>query len=903
MRWSVSWLSVLLGLGCVDSIAPIGDFATPCTADSDCENSLFCDRGRCLRTSRPRCGDGVLASDEQCDDGNRSDADDCVNCRTARCGDGVLRIGVEACDEGDDANSDEQPDRCRRDCRLPHCGDGVQDREEACDDGQDNARGVPDRCRLDCTLPRCGDGIVDQNEACDDGNTDDRDDCLPSCQIARCGDGVIRSDRIEGEPGFEYCDDGNADDSDDCDQYCGRGILAVANQLESTCALQNHGVAWCWGKITQVSGAGLSLRPERVHASGRLIDIKPIRLGFIGLNDRNELFSWSETPVLNNRPGAGLQASQIHIDTGRIVDMMPFYEDFYLCQSNGDILRINRNVWNAPEVIDGPDIELKSCAIYGTSPWALENPTYCVVSVDGEAYCWGDNSHFQVGDGTQVDRQNPYRLPLSNVVDLAFQNEEDHLRTCALDANDDLWCWGRVPDGIIAQPTRIDGIPSLGAINPAWRRDTGAWVSSLQITEEADGTLEEHPTIQRPRLYSNSYSTACVIDGQHKLWCSGDDRYGTSGYGRRWRYLPVEVEALDAASSLALGRGLACAQRRAGEDMYCWGGSADRRYTALARGTGSGIRNGDPPSWVGEALAMDVGLNHSCAIRPSGTIACWGVRFQGPGQVNLPNERPAQQLSIGASHQCALADGLVYCWGANEHGQTGAAPDHDPAVPHAINNLPSATLVSVGNQHSCALDDNGRLWCWGDNGYGQLGRTGVSTSLTPLEVPLPAAAAQVSAGATHTCARTTENRVICWGGEGNPTGYEPLRNAQDEIIQPRNAEFRTVPGIEGAGWVSSGVNFACAVRSGTQDIMCWAGAPNLVTGRRIYEGVEPRVITGLPPMARVEAGDEFACGLSTTGSTWCWGLNQTNQLGDEYPGEGIPFSLTDRLEISFSEFE
>ena len=56
-------------------------------------------------------------------------------------------------------------------------------------------------------------------------------------------------------------------------------------------------------------------------------------------------------------------------------------------------------------------------------------------------------------------------------------------------------------------------------------------------------------------------------------------------------------------------------------------------------------------------------------------------------------------------------------------------------------------------------------------------------------------------------------------------------------------------------------------------------------------------------MAQVEAGEAFACGLSTTGSTWCWGLNQTNQLGDEYPGEGVPFSLTDRLEISFSEFE
>ncbi len=49
-----------------------------------------------------------------------------------RCGNGVVDEGEE-CDLGA-ANSDEQPDACRTDCRRAHCGDGVIDSEETCDD-------------------------------------------------------------------------------------------------------------------------------------------------------------------------------------------------------------------------------------------------------------------------------------------------------------------------------------------------------------------------------------------------------------------------------------------------------------------------------------------------------------------------------------------------------------------------------------------------------------------------------------------------------------------------------------------------------------------------------------------------------------------------------------------------
>ena len=69
--------------------------------------------------------------------------------------------------------------------RLRHgdwtlCGDGFLDplALEQCDQGSKNADDLPDRCRRSCELPRCGDLIVDSGEACDGGP-----ECTPSCAL------------------------------------------------------------------------------------------------------------------------------------------------------------------------------------------------------------------------------------------------------------------------------------------------------------------------------------------------------------------------------------------------------------------------------------------------------------------------------------------------------------------------------------------------------------------------------------------------------------------------------------------------------------------------------------------------------------------------------------------------
>src|SRR5688572_16328306 len=54
------------------------------------------------------------------------------------------------------------------------CGDGVIERDEWCDDGNDVE---DDYCTNRCTLNECGDAVAQSGEECDDGNSSDTDAC------------------------------------------------------------------------------------------------------------------------------------------------------------------------------------------------------------------------------------------------------------------------------------------------------------------------------------------------------------------------------------------------------------------------------------------------------------------------------------------------------------------------------------------------------------------------------------------------------------------------------------------------------------------------------------------------------------------------------------------------------
>eukprot|EP01098_Paradermamoeba_levis_P001130 TRINITY_DN1127_c0_g4_i1.p1 TRINITY_DN1127_c0_g4~~TRINITY_DN1127_c0_g4_i1.p1 ORF type:complete len:317 (-),score=94.02 TRINITY_DN1127_c0_g4_i1:31-981(-) len=138
------------------------------------------------------CGDAVVDSGEQCDNGtllHGANPSQCrSSCRAPRCGDSITDLN-EQCDDGDQSNGANGP--CSANCTL-NCGNGKIEAGEECDDGLFNSNAPNGRCRTNCKLRYCGDGIIDPefDEQCDSAFGVNNTWCSDKC-IQRCGNGII----------------------------------------------------------------------------------------------------------------------------------------------------------------------------------------------------------------------------------------------------------------------------------------------------------------------------------------------------------------------------------------------------------------------------------------------------------------------------------------------------------------------------------------------------------------------------------------------------------------------------------------------------------------------------------------------------------------------------------------
>ncbi|HJL14881.1 MAG TPA: RCC1 domain-containing protein [Sandaracinaceae bacterium LLY-WYZ-13_1] len=109
----------------------------------------------------------------------------------------------------------------------------------------------------------------------------------------------------------------------------------------------------------------------------------------------------------------------------------------------------------------------------------------------------------------------------------------------------------------------------------------------------------------------------------------------------------------------------------------------------------------------------------------AGLAACGGAQTAPPAASPRPAPEPPPppafvQVAVGEEHACALHDdGRVFCWGYNADGR--AAPDLPArriARPRPVPGITRATAIAVAAETSCAVVD-GLVACWGDDGFGR----------------------------------------------------------------------------------------------------------------------------------------------------------------------------------------
>lgn len=240
-------------------------------------------------------------------------------------------------------------------------------------------------------------------------------------------------------------------------------------------------------------------------------------------------------------------------------------------------------------------------------------------------------------------------------------------------------------------------------------------------------------------------------------------------------------------------------------------------------------------------------------------------------------------VSTGSTNTCgATAAGDAYCWGTNNFGQLGdgtTTASNSPKKVGAPTGVKFAT-VSVASAMVCGVSTVGNAYCWGTNVGRGIGSATELTSTSAVRVDPPTAMtfAQVKTGSAHACALNTVGDVHCWGlnSQGALGNNETANSTVPvKVSAPAGVVFASL---------ASGSNANCAVTS-TGSVYCWGfndsgqlGNGSTVTSRIAVRVNLPANVTATSVVGAVN-GFHF-CVTTTAGSLYCWGRNIGGQFGN-----------------------
>ena len=158
---------------------------------------------------------------------------------------------------------------------------------------------------------------------------------------------------------------------------------------------------------------------------------------------------------------------------------------------------------------------------------------------------------------------------------------------------------------------------------------------------------------------------------------------------------------------------------------------------------------------------------------------------------------PPTSTPVHASSAAWRTREVASAWGFNETGELGDGHDGgESEVPVPVSGLDRVKAVSVGQEHSVAVLDDGDVVAWGSNEDFQLGDGG-----TQAQSALPVAvrglqdgqARAVSAGADHSLALLDDGRVMAWGAneDGQLGDGEAGRGNREGLSDARQGPFGT----------------------------------------------------------------------------------------------------------------
>jgi hypothetical protein len=356
----------------------------------------------------------------------------------------------------------------------------------------------------------------------------------------------------------------------------------------------------------------------------------------------------------------------------------------------------------------------------------------CLVAEDGRVWCWGTNTHGQLGDGTTTDGLNP--VLVRGLPDRAVLVSLGYAHTCALLRNGRIYCWGNNQAG------QCGVVPSMTILEPV-----PVSVPNVVFTSVAAG--QGH---------------TCAISTDKTVYCWGNTTHGQCGFepvgASSVSVGPTKVPGLDSVESIVTVKNHTCAVRSIAPTMVCWGSNTHVEEASVDYKLGPAA--GDlaysaipvPVELGAPVVGAGMGYESTYAVTADGRVHAWGRNNRGQlgiesGPSPTPTSTPAPVMietlaglvpltgvlslvSSDGSDQCVimqdrLAFGAPYlCWGGDDWGELGAGTEAGARTLHPfpipVRALPAtAGWLARGEDHACAavfVGGGTEIWCYGRPG-------------------------------------------------------------------------------------------------------------------------------------------------------------------------------------------
>jgi alpha-tubulin suppressor-like RCC1 family protein len=348
----------------------------------------------------------------------------------------------------------------------------------------------------------------------------------------------------------------------------------------------------------------------------------------------------------------------------------------------------------------------------------------CAIDSGGAVHCWGLNSNGELGNGSHAPATEP--APVSGISSGASAVAAGGRHSCAV-VTGQVRCWGS------------NTVGQLG------NNDTAS--SNTPVTVSG---------INNAVAVAAGSSHNCALTTTGGVLCWGANGRGQLGNNSTTlSRVPVAVVGLGSGvAELALGFSHSCARLTSGA-LRCWGANSEGQLGNGESGSGvdqsvpNGVSGFGATNAASSAIALGAGDYHTCAVRPSGDLLCWGSNVQGqvgdgsglprrttPVLVGGPLPQGWSGVDGGGAHTCAYrtSPARLACWGNNPLGElgtgsVGTASNVPVAVALAFSAFNLPVTLSLGANHSCAqldpaLPGAAQLLCWGNDQFGQIGDGG-----------------------------------------------------------------------------------------------------------------------------------------------------------------------------------